>query len=443
MGTDKNDVNIEIAGEDTTLTGKIFGNANLVKTGAGVLDLQMESNSYAGDTVISSGTVKGTTKNINGKVIGSGDENSIVEFYDTDTDVILNEFDTNKYVGTFNKTGSSTMTVINDFKALNANITAGTFVINNDASMGGSGSTFEVTNQMSVENALLKGYGDIKTGDLIIRNGATLAPGCSTTTFKVDGNLIFEDGGTYDVEFGQTDMTKAGHYNDNTAVTGTTTIYEDAKITLNNLEGKYYVRETIELINSGTLADGYEYKDENVVFNDNDATDLRPGYETRISTRVYTEGNTLKIELQRKPSEYAKLDFDKSHNEQEAANAIDAVSTGYGGDITLSLDVLEHFYYYKDPVTGETNIPALKAALNDVAGVIHANSTNLTFFNAKAEHVYDKIKERTVELFPCTKYHDKIWAEYYYNNYNVDKNDDSPKYESSVTVSWWDLICYP
>ena len=109
-----------------------------------------------------------------------------------------------------------------------------------------------------------------------------MAPGCSTTTFKVDGNLIFEDGGTYDVEFGQEDMTKAGHYNDNTTVTGTTTIGEDSKITLNNLEGKYYVPETIDLINAGTLADGYEYKEGNVVFNDNDANDLRPGYDTRI-----------------------------------------------------------------------------------------------------------------------------------------------------------------
>ena len=429
MGTDKNDVNIEVVGADTILTGEIFGNKDLVKTGNGILDLQMDSNSYTGDTVINEGGIRGTTENINGKVVGSGDEKSSVEFYDEEGEVTLNEI---VDMGTFDKTGAATMTVTNNFKAINANITNGTFVINNDSSMGGSGSTFEVTDTMKLTDSILKGYGDITAGDLIIGKDASLAPGNSTTTFKVNGNLIFEDNGNYDVEFGQFDMDSEGHYNDNTQVSGTTTIGEDATITLNNLEGKYYVKETIELINSETLADGYEYKEGNVEFNDNDATDLRPGYDTRISTRVYTEGNVLKIELQRKQSEYSQAtDFDRSHNEQEAANAIDAVSTGNGGDITLPLDVMEHFYYYEDPETGETNIPALKAALNDVAGVIHANATNLTFFNSKAEHVYDKIKERT-SYAPCTKIHDRIWGEYYYNTYNVEEDDNSPKFNTTT-----------
>ncbi|MBR3654680.1 MAG: autotransporter domain-containing protein [Elusimicrobia bacterium] len=431
MGTDHNDVNIEVAvaGSTTTMTGTIYGNEDLVKTGEGVLNLQMETNGYAGDTIISSGTVIGTTKNINGKVIGSGDEYSIVEFYDGEGEVTLNEFDTENYIGTFEKTGAATMTVIENFKALNANITNGTFIINNDAEMGGSGSTFEVTNEMRVENALLKGYGDIKTGDLIIGKDASLAPGNSTTTFKVDGNLIFEDNGNYDVEFGQFDMDSEGHYNDNTQVTGTTTIGEDATLTLNNLEGKYYVKETIDLINAGTLEDGYEYKEGNIVFNDNDARDLREGYDTRISTRVYTEGNALKLELQRKKSDYAdSLEFTRSHNQQEAANAIDSISTGHDGEITNPLDAMEKMYYYESTY----DIDGLKAALNDIAGVIHANSTMLTFTNAKIEHVYDKVQERTKDLLICDKAHDKIWAEYYYNTYNVKENENSPEFDTNV-----------
>ncbi|MBO7431622.1 MAG: autotransporter domain-containing protein [Elusimicrobia bacterium] len=65
-------------------------------------------------------------------------------------------------------------------------------------------------------------------------------------------------------------------------------------------------------------------------------------------------------------------------------------------------------------------------------GVIHANVTNLPFFNSKAEHVYDKIKERPLDLYPCVKLHDRVWAEYYYNNYNVNKDDNSPKYDLTV-----------
>ena len=430
MGTDHNNVNIEVAGSTTTLTGTIYGNKDLVKTGEGVLDLQMETNGYAGNTIISSGTVIGTTKNINGKVSGSGAEDSAVEFYDAEGEVTLNEI---ADMGSFSKTGEATMTVENAFKAITANIESGVLVMNNADVEGNvkENANFTVDGTMTVTNAELRGYGNITAGDLIIGAGATFAPGNSTATFKVTGNLIFEEDGNYDVEFGQFDMDSEGHYNDNTQVTETVTIDPNAKITLNNLEGKYYVAETIDLINAKSLADGFEYKDdeEHVIFNDNDARDLREGYETRISTRVYTEGNALKIELQRKQSEYSEAtEFDRSHNEQEVANAIDAISTGNGGDITNPLDAMEQLYYYESTY----DIEGLKAALNDIGGVIHSNATNLAFFNTKAEHVYDKVKERKADILPCKKAHSKVWAEYYYNNYSVDKDDNSPEHETSV-----------
>lgn len=444
-----NDINIEVEDVVTataTANSAIYGDGNLVKTGAGTLNLEMAANAYTGNTIVSSGTLRGTTANINGILFGTGaNELDTFIFYDEGTDVVLNEVDSTDYIGTFNKTGSSTMTVTKYFKAVNANISSGTFVMANaDAEGNKIGSDFIATT-MTVTNAMLKGYGDLTVDKLIIGDGATFAPGNSTTTFKVSGDMDFKDNSTYDVEFGQTSMDEAGHYNDNTTVGGTTTIEEDAKIVLNNLEGKYYAHETIDLINAGSLAD-FEYKDGdeeiddsegynkitigNVVFKDYDTRDLRPGYDTRITTRVYVQDNALKIDLERKASEYStSVEFDRSHNEQEAANSIDTISElSNSGDITTALDAMEKFYYYNETY----DIPALKAALNDIAGVIHANSTNLTFFNAKAEHVYDKIKGRTLDLYPCTKFHDKIWAEYYYNNYNIDKDENSPKYESTV-----------
>ena len=42
IGTDHNDVEIEVTGENTILTGEILGNEDLVKTGSGILDLQMD-----------------------------------------------------------------------------------------------------------------------------------------------------------------------------------------------------------------------------------------------------------------------------------------------------------------------------------------------------------------------------------------------------------------
>ena len=443
MGTSHNDVNIEVKGNASLiLKGEIFGNEDLVKTGAGILNLQMASNSYAGDTVVSSGTIKGTTKNINGMLKGTGASNlDTFEFYDETGEVVLNEVHTSSYIGTFNKTGSSTMTVVNNFRAQNANIVSGTFVINNDTAMGGSGKVFEVVSTMTVSNALLKGYGDITVGKLIISSGATFAPGNSTTTFKVHGNFEIEANGTYDVEFSQLNLDKAneGQTNDKTIVTGTgtgtgtgtatATIDKNSKLVLNNTLGKYYIPETFTIIEADSMNDFVGYIDGNIKFNDSDAQGLRKGYSTRISTRVYTEGKALKVDLQRERTEFGTtMEFSRSHNEQEVASAIDAISTGYGGDITKPLDVMDKMFYYESTY----DINGLKAALNDITGVIHSNSTMLTFTNAKIEHVYDKIKERTKDLFPCTKLHDKVWAQYYYNTYNVDKDENSPKFDTSV-----------
>lgn len=444
-----NDVVVDVNVGITTMTANsnIYGNKNLVKQGAGTLDLQMTENYYAGDTEIQNGKIRGTTANILGKVIGTGTAASEAEFYDASGDVELNEIDTTNYLGKFEKTGAATMTVDKNFKAIDADITAGTFVINNDASMGGSGSTFEVTNNMKVTNALLKGYGDITVGTLTIGDGATYAPGNSTTTFKVAGNLHYENNSTYDVEIGQFSPDAAGTYNDKTTVTGTTTIDAGGKLVLNNLEGKYYQHETIDLIesagsltNNGYVTTGSDtYTDEGdhhkvvdgtITFKDFDAADLRDGYDTRISTSVYVEGNVLKINLERKASEYEiAKEFRRSHNEQQAAEAIDRLSAlSNEGDITTVLDKMEEYYYYNTTY----DLDSLRVALNDIAGVIHANSTNLSFFNAKAEHVYDKVRERTSDLYPCNKFHDKLWGEYYYNYNSVNENSNSPKYTSSV-----------
>jgi len=122
------------------------------------------------------------------------------------------------------------------------------------------------------------------------------------------------------------------------------------------------------------------------------------------------------------------LEFTRSHNQQEAANAIDSISTGHDGEITNPLDAMEKMLYYESTY----DIDGLKAALDDIAGVIHANSTMLTFTNTKIEHVYDKIQERVQDVLSCNKFHDKLWAEYYYNTYNVKENENSPEFDTNV-----------
>ncbi|MFA7074092.1 MAG: autotransporter domain-containing protein, partial [Endomicrobiaceae bacterium] len=435
IGTESNDVSIDVSsGELQLSTAAVIaqastGNTSLIKSGAGTLTLLMDSNYYNGDTYVSSGTLAGTTANINGTLYGTGASNlDTFEFTDTQTSttaahVVLNEIDNANYIGTFNKTGSALMDVINYFQAYQANISSGSFYVNNIA----SGTSFIVDSTMTFTNSLFGGNSNITADEVVIGTGATAAPGNSIGTTNITGDETFAAGSTYQVEFEQTSMQNGGANNDTTNVSGTVTIDNtDTSLDLINLNGKFYVHEVLDIITAGTL--NGDFTTPTLTGYDVDTTDLRLG--SRIDYTVYNDGNTMKLAVSRISSDYANSSElgDMSHNEKEAAKAIDAISTGYGGDITNALDALEKYYYY----TSTYDLNALKAGFNDIAGVIYANSTLMSYFNAKTEHVYDKIQQRHADLYPCNKFHDKLWAEYYYNNYQVDENSNSPKYTTDV-----------
>ncbi len=445
--TQGNNVNIDVIDGHLYLDGVINQQsttpANLVKDGNGILELEMDDNYYQGDTYVNNGTLIGTTQNIKGRLYGTGAANlDTYQFYDgvsySDSiattprylkapsaygyDVVLNEVDSTNYIGTFNKTGSASMEVVNYFRAYQANITDGSLYVNNIE----SGNDFIVDSTMTFTNSLLGGNSNITATTVVMGDGSTLAPGNSIGTTNITGDLVFASSSTYEVEFEQASMQTGGISNDTTNVSGTTTIdSNNTSLDLINLDGKFYVHETFDIITSSGALTG-EFANSSLTGFDVDSPDLRLG--SRITFSTATVGNNLQLIVSREASEYENSTelTDMSHNESEVARSIDAISTGNGGDITNSLDVLEKFYYY----TSTYDLDALKAGFNDIAGVIYSNAALLPYFNSKIEHVYDKIQPIENKISPCGRFHDKIWGEYYYNNYRVDENENSPEYQT-------------
>lgn len=415
---ENNDINIEVVSSTLTLSQEIGGAGNFVKTGSGTINLQAAQNSYTGNTQVLAGTLRGTTSNIKGKLIGTGEENSdTFEFYDNDTDVTLNEIDMTNYVGTFNKTGSSTMTVSNAFKANSANISAGTFVVNNVDTQN----NFEIVNDIEFANSYLKGNSNIKAKNVIIGENAFIAPGNSTGTIKISGNLIFENGGGYQAEIGQTDSLET--YNDKIEADSVTISNNNTSLNLINIEGSYYEKAVFEIIKANS---DIETNFSTITVSGLDEDDLAFG--SRFTYQAYNDADTMKVEISRKATDFANSPYlNLSHNQKEAAKAIDNISVGQSGDIIEVLKKLESYYYYKST----QDFDKLKAGLDDIAGVIYANSAFLTSFNTKQEHIYDKIKERISDNI-CYKWHSKIWAEYFYNTVNVGSNSNSAKFNSNV-----------
>ena len=415
---ENNDINIEVVSSTVTLAKQINGDADFIKTGSGTINFQTEQNNYTGNTYVRNGKLIGTALNIKGTLFGTGVNNSdTFEFSDSDTEVTLNEIDETNYVGTFNKTGSSTMTVVNTFKANSANISSGTFVINNL----GAGKNFEVINDIKFTDSYLKGNADIKAANVVIGKNAVIAPGNSTGTVKISGNLVFEDGSGYNAEIGQKDNFEV--YNDKIEADSVVVSSKQTSLNLITVEGSFYQKAIFEIIKANS---NIETEFSTVTITSLNESDLAFG--SRFAYNVYNDANMMKVEVSRKATDFADSPYlDLSHNQKEVAEVIDTLSTGQSGDITQVLTELEKLYYYEST----QDFDKLKASFDDITGLIYANSAFLTYFNSKQEHIYDKIEERISDNV-CYKWHSKIWAEYFYNTTDVDGNSNSPKFSSNV-----------
>jgi uncharacterized protein with beta-barrel porin domain len=148
----------------------------------------------------------------------------------------------------------------------------------------------------------LGGNSNITATTVVMGDGATLAPGNSIGTTNITGDLVFASSSTYDVEFEQASMQTGGISNDTTNVSGTTTIdSNNTSLDLINLDGKFYVHETFDIITSSGALTG-EFANSSLTGFDVDSPDLRRG--SRITFSTATVGNNLQLIVSREASEY-------------------------------------------------------------------------------------------------------------------------------------------
>lgn len=388
---------------DLTLNTAMGESADFHKTGAGVMTFAMDSNGYTGNTYVDEGTLIGNTLNINNIVNGAA--GTTVEFTDED-DAELNTINT---LGTFVKSGSALFNVeSNAFSAAQADINSGIFVANRAI-------TADVLNVN--DGATLRGNGNI-TGTVNVNNGGTIAPGNSIDTLTITGDVNFASGSTTAIEINETPAS------DLLVITGNANIDSGANLTVSNENGRYFEWESFEIVNAGNVTGEFTY--------DGTITDYDA---SRIDVEVdYSDPTKVLLVAKRKATDYETTTAGLAHNQREASKAIDAVSTGFGGDITNALLQFEALGGLNpDDVTLINPDATLKTALDDVAGVVYSNSALATLFNAKTAHVYDRIAKRNPSKGACPNCHDNVWAEYYNQYDKVYSDANSSRYTNTMT----------
>ena len=386
-----------------TLNGTIGSAADFRKSGAGTMTLAMASNNYTGSTYVDEGTLVGNTQNIKNTVKGAAD--TTVEFTDT-TDAALNEIDT---LGNFVQSGSAVLNVSdNAFSAKQADINAGTFAANRDVT---------VTTALNVnDGATLRGNGNI-FGTVNVNNGGTIAPGNSIDTLTITGDVNFASGSTTAIEINETPAS------DKLVITGNANIASGANLAVSNENGRYFEWKSFEIVDAGNVAGEFTY--------DGTITDYDA---SRINVEVdYSDPTKVVLLAKRKATTHTET-AGLSRNQSEVARAIDAVSTGYEGDITNALLQYEQLGGLNPQgVTPINAASTLQSALDDTDGVLYANSALTPLFNAKTAHVYDRIAKRNPSAGKCSTCHDNVWAEYYSQYDKVYSDANSPRFTNNMT----------
>ena len=387
-----------------TLNG-VTGVANdFHKAGTGVMTLAMASNGYTGNTYVDAGTLIGKTSNINNTVNGAA--GTTVEFTDT-TDAELNAINT---LGTFVQNGSAVLNVqSNAFTANQADINAGTFAANR---------ALTATTMNVNTGATLRGNGNI-TGDVNVNTGATIAPGNSIDTLTITGDLNLAAGSTTAIEINETPAS------DKLVVTGATNIAGGANLTVTNENGRYFEWDSFDILESAGNVTGTFTYDGTVANYD----------ASRINIELdYSDPTKVVLTAKRKATDYADTIAGLPRNASEVARSMDAVSTGFGGDITNPLLQLEQLGGLNP--TGVVLInpgSTLLSALNDMTGVLYANAALTPLFNAKTAHVYDRIAKRNPSAGKCEHCHDNVWVEYYNQHDKVYADANSPRFTNNMT----------
>lgn len=171
---------------DLRVGGVITGVGELVKAGAGTLTLT-GTNSYAGNTVISDGTLKVGAGGTSGSIVGDVVDNATLAFDRSDDLVFAGRISGG---GNIRQLGSGSINLSADSSAFTGTttISAGTLLV--DGKLGG---TLNIAS-----GGKLGGTGTV--GTTTIAQGGTISPGHSPGALHVNGDITFDKGSTYAVD---------------------------------------------------------------------------------------------------------------------------------------------------------------------------------------------------------------------------------------------------
>lgn len=357
---------------DLTASGAISGSGTLAKTGTGTLTLSGNNTGFTGTTTVEAGRLEagnifafaqGTAYIINGGTLGlNGFDLTVSLLLGTGGAVDLGSavltVDQNastEYAGaiagsgSFFKTGSGTLTLTggsSDFTGTTT-VSGGALLVGGPDGSGALGGNLDVEAGGTLGGSGTLGSG---TGSMVtIASGGTIAPGNSTGTLTIDGDLVFAAGSRFAVE-----VNPDGTDSDLVSVTGDATL-DGGAVAHIGATGEYDLRSTYTILSAGgTLSGAFGNVTSDFAF-------LTPDL-------VYDYGaGTVDLELARNDTDFASMAL--TRNQTATADGIESIGLAAGhavyDAIALSADDDDLIRASYEALSGEIHASAHSALIED------------------------------------------------------------------------------
>lgn len=331
--------------------------------------------------------------------------------------------------GIFGKDGAGTMNIndtdefnVNELRLLNGvmKINNSTITLNTASIKGGvlnvrNDSVFNLISSMTINNAVLRGFGEIK--------GTINAN--SSSVIRVDGDTDNEIGtmnlGSINFNTGSTlsiDVNSNGQH-DMLSVENNVQIADGANLYVNVIgdDSEYADKKTFQIINAGNSIS--ILNPANIgIFN----TTLS---NLRLISNLYREGRSIYLSLYQAFSEYELPGATK--NQQAMLDVLNAIHAN-------DEDAMEATFNKIDEAYLSGTVP-FTSAMQDLSGVFYVNSFEASSLLSKVNSVYNRL----AEIGDTER---KIWAQAYTNSNGVAAKLDNPKFENSVAgmIVGYDMV---
>ncbi len=290
-------------------------------------------------------------------------------------------------------------------------------LISSTMTLTNSSALINTTNVAAYSGSIVDGFGKIN-GLVTMKDTSSMYVGKHGTISNSSmQDIVFEKGSALYIDVESEDGQISS---DKLDLTGNITVQKDVDLHVNLLgsEREYETAKSFEFITYS--GEGTFENSTNEIFN-------IVLSNARFSASTLLLGKSIFLQIAQEWSLYDMPGATK--NQQAIINILNNIydDSAARANLETTLAKMDNLYgLYKDPAIADGT--QFLNALQDLSGIFYANSFMTSAMLSKANIVYNRLNDFSVER----QEENNVWVQVYANSFTVDKEEDNPKFENNI-----------